>query len=160
MLDDLLAVDWSSLTHPLYGPAEQVPDQLRGLLDPDPTTRQECFHALFAYLLGPQHQLAPGPALAVVPFLLQIAGTEEAGRGYAALLLCAIARAARMTRNEAIRDVLETSREIIRAWSGPALVDARAYLLSCLDRFSTPEERPERKVLRALWRALSEDGPS
>jgi hypothetical protein len=158
MLDDLHLVDWNALSHPVHGEVGSVPIHLRGLLDENPMVREQCFQGLFEYLVGPDHQLlAQDLAVTVVPFLLQITESEEPGRGYAALLLCALARAARMARNTTVRDVLETHRDAIRSWTGPALIDARAYLLSCLDRFETPEDRPERKVLRALWRALSEE---
>jgi hypothetical protein len=157
MLDDLQQVDWDAIDH-VHGAVDSVPGQLRGLLDPDPGVREACFQGLFDHLVGPDHQvLAQDLAVTVLPFLLQIAEADEPGRGYAALLLCAIARSARLSQNDVVRDAVESRRDSIRLWSGPALVDARAYLLSCLDRFETPEERPERKVLRALWRALSEE---
>ncbi|WP_422931875.1 HEAT repeat domain-containing protein [Singulisphaera sp. PoT] len=69
MLEGLDDVPWADLEHG-YGAADDVPDFLRQLLDPDPTTRAEAFEALHVRVFhqGTRYQATPY----VVPFLLEM----------------------------------------------------------------------------------------
>ncbi|MFF0155722.1 HEAT repeat domain-containing protein [Micromonospora sp. NPDC005203] len=69
MLDGLDDIDWAQLSH-AYGAADDVPDQLRGLLSPDPTTRGEALVDLYTNVF---HQGSRFEASAyAVPFLLEL----------------------------------------------------------------------------------------
>lgn len=73
-LAGLESVDWAVLHH-AYGPATDVPGQLRALLSPDPEDRRRARHALSGnvYHQGTRWQ-ASGH---VVPFLAALAGRPE-----------------------------------------------------------------------------------
>jgi len=155
MLEGLDRIDWAGLSHPAFGSAGAVPGHLRGLQSPDHATRETSFEELHHYLVGYYDQVAEA-ARPAIPFLVEIAAEAAHGRGYAALLLCAVARAARVTSDGGVRQTLEEHRDAIRLWSGRRVIDSRAFLLSCLDRFDAPEDRAERKVLRKLKEAVGE----
>ncbi|MET3426316.1 HEAT repeat protein [Actinoplanes tereljensis] len=64
-LDDL---DWAAMRH-AYGTAEEVPDLLRGLLDPDPATREVALDAMYGAV---HHQGSVyDSTVAAIPFLLE-----------------------------------------------------------------------------------------
>lgn len=70
MLERLDKIPWGEL-HAAYGPAEWVPEAIRGLLDPDPIARE---HALFWIAEGTYHQQTADEATPrVVPFLIELA---------------------------------------------------------------------------------------
>ncbi len=69
VLQDLDAVPWADLDH-AYGPAADVPDLLRKLLDPDPKVRAEVLSTLYGNVF---HQGTRYPATAhVIPFLIEM----------------------------------------------------------------------------------------
>ncbi len=45
-LDQLDAIPWDQISH-AYGPASDVPSQIRALASPDPAERKAAFHELF-----------------------------------------------------------------------------------------------------------------
>ncbi|WP_425395318.1 HEAT repeat domain-containing protein [Aeoliella sp.] len=74
MLDSLVTIPWADREH-AYGPATDVPDLLRALLDPDPKVRSETLHALYGNVF---HQGTRFPAAVdVVPFLIELCASEE-----------------------------------------------------------------------------------
>jgi hypothetical protein len=71
---DLLAgldeIDWAGMRH-AYGPADEVPMLLRGLIDPDPAVREVALDGMYGAV---HHQGDVYPStLATIPFLLRIA---------------------------------------------------------------------------------------
>jgi len=69
MLDGLDSVDWAHLEH-AYGPAEDVPEQLRALASAQAETRKQAIHALYGNIW---HQGTVYQATAyVVPFLIAL----------------------------------------------------------------------------------------
>ncbi|MFI6236981.1 hypothetical protein ACIBD9_25755 [Micromonospora sp. NPDC050784] len=69
MLDGLDDIDWARLGH-AYGAADDVPDQLRALLSPDPAIRDEALGDLYTNVF---HQGSRFEASAyAVPFLLEL----------------------------------------------------------------------------------------
>jgi HEAT repeat protein len=88
-LTGLDAVDWSALTH-AYGPADDVPGQLRALCSPDPEERGKALDALYGTIF---HQGSRYPATAAaVPFLARMAAdTSLPGRAAHLELLAALA---------------------------------------------------------------------
>ncbi|MGV4985959.1 HEAT repeat domain-containing protein [Streptomyces sp. NRAIS4] len=81
-LAGLDAVDWPALTH-AYGPADDVPGQLRALCSPDPDERHKALDALYGNIF---HQGSRYPATAAaVPFLARMAA-DPALPGRAALV--------------------------------------------------------------------------
>ncbi len=85
MLDGLDAVDWSSIRH-CYGPATDVPEQLRALASDDPERRAWARDQLFGNIY---HQGGSFEASAyAVPFLLElVAGPETQERAHILILL-------------------------------------------------------------------------
>lgn len=74
MLEHLDNVPWKDLEH-AYGSAEDVPDLLRKLLDPDPKVRSDGIWTLFGNVF---HQGTRYPATPyVVPFLIELCEREE-----------------------------------------------------------------------------------
>ena len=72
MLERLDEVKWGEL-QAAYGPAEWVPETLRGLLDPDPYVRSEALDLLEG---GTFHQSGPDEATPyVVRFLIELAAS-------------------------------------------------------------------------------------
>ena len=68
-LDGLDAIGWASMAH-AYGPAADVPGQIRGLASADPRTREESLYCLFGTIF---HQGGRFEASAfAVPFLLRL----------------------------------------------------------------------------------------
>jgi hypothetical protein len=65
-------IEWGSLRH-AYGSAEDVPDWIRGLADPDPAVREECLDAM----RGAVHHQGDvyDSTVAAVPFLLEALAT-------------------------------------------------------------------------------------
>ncbi|MEV0646709.1 hypothetical protein AB0I28_15740 [Phytomonospora sp. NPDC050363] len=79
MFAELDRVDWSALTH-AYGPADDVPEMLRGLVSSDPATREEALDGLYGAVhhQGDVYECT----VAAIPFLLDIAAdTAIDGRG-------------------------------------------------------------------------------
>ena len=69
MLDGLDSIDWSQLEH-AYGPAVDVPDQIRALVSPDEKTRARALWELYGNIF---HQGKRYEATAfAVPFLLEV----------------------------------------------------------------------------------------
>jgi len=69
MLEGLETVPWADLQH-AYGPATDVPDLLRELLDPDPGVRSNTLRTLYSNVF---HQGTRFPAAPyVVPFLIEM----------------------------------------------------------------------------------------
>ena len=69
MLDGLDSIDWSQLEH-AYGPAVDVPDQIRALISPEPERRDRALWELYGNIF---HQGTRYEASAyAVPFLLEI----------------------------------------------------------------------------------------
>ncbi|MEV4514448.1 hypothetical protein AB0K00_36485 [Dactylosporangium sp. NPDC049525] len=91
MYDGLDAIDWASMQH-AYGPAVEVPDLLRGLVDADPAVREESLDAMYH---GVHHQGdVYDCTLAAVPFLLEALTTPGLpGRDGIAELLAGIGAA-------------------------------------------------------------------
>ncbi|GIM97430.1 HEAT repeat domain-containing protein [Paractinoplanes toevensis] len=85
-LDDL---DWAALRH-AYGTAEGVPELLRGLLDPDPATREVALDAMYGAV---HHQGSVyDSTVAAVPFLLEALRTPALpGRAGIAEFLASVA---------------------------------------------------------------------
>lgn len=74
MLQGLDAIPWPELEH-AYGPAEDVPDLLRQLLDPDPKVRDEVLTTLYGNVF---HQGTRYQATAyVIPFLIELCGNPN-----------------------------------------------------------------------------------
>ncbi|MEV0130631.1 hypothetical protein AB0H83_19475 [Dactylosporangium sp. NPDC050688] len=91
MYEGLDAVDWAGMQH-AYGPAREVPDLLRGLVDPDPAVREVALDAMYG---GVHHQGdVYDCTLAAVPFLLQaLTAPGTPGRDGIAELLASIGAA-------------------------------------------------------------------
>jgi HEAT repeats len=71
MLEGLDQIDWASLTH-AYGPASDVPDQIRGLASADEKTREASLYELFGNIW---HQGTVYDASShAVPFLVELVG--------------------------------------------------------------------------------------
>ncbi len=79
MLERLDRVPWAELEH-AYGAAEDVPELLRKLLDPDPAVRSETIWTLYGNVF---HQGTRYPATPyVIPFLIELCECSETpGRG-------------------------------------------------------------------------------
>ncbi|WP_437640682.1 hypothetical protein [Sorangium sp. So ce854] len=74
MLDGLDEIDWSDLEH-AYGPADDVPGDLRGLLAEKAGERNKAWNRLVNNL---HHQDTPEPAaIEAVPFLIELAGSPS-----------------------------------------------------------------------------------
>ncbi|WP_438030074.1 hypothetical protein [Sorangium sp. So ce233] len=74
MLDGLDEIDWSALEH-AYGPAEDVPRDLRGLLAEKAGERNKAWNRLVNNL---NHEDTPEPAaIEAVPFLIELAGSPS-----------------------------------------------------------------------------------
>ena len=72
MLDGLDDVHWASLTH-ANGPATDVPDQLRGLVSPDPGEREDAWLALFGQRGTVLYRgMTTEAGVAAVPFLIDL----------------------------------------------------------------------------------------
>ncbi|WP_052499812.1 HEAT repeat domain-containing protein [Streptomyces vietnamensis] len=86
MINDLESIDWASLGH-AYGPADEVPGWLRGMVSPDPDVREEAFGNFYGAVL---HQGSVYPStVASVPFLFAMAddpATPDRGEVVALLL--------------------------------------------------------------------------
>ncbi|MFC8914647.1 HEAT repeat domain-containing protein [Streptomyces sp. NPDC057116] len=81
-------VDWASLGH-AYGPADDVPDLLRGLASPDPVEREVALDGMY----GAVHHQGDvyDSTLACIPFLLElVAAPEVQDRGCVIELLTSI----------------------------------------------------------------------
>ncbi|MFD0743902.1 HEAT repeat domain-containing protein [Phytohabitans flavus] len=89
MLERLDDVDWARITH-AYGPATDVPDQIRDLCAADPDRREKARWQLHGNIY---HQGTRYEATAyAVPFLLEVlADPDGADKGELVLLLAAIA---------------------------------------------------------------------
>lgn len=67
-------IDWHSLTH-AYGPASDVPGQIRDLASPDAETRRQAMHALYGNIW---HQGTVYEATAyAVPFLIELLEAQD-----------------------------------------------------------------------------------
>ncbi|OAI57939.1 hypothetical protein AYO47_00155 [Planctomyces sp. SCGC AG-212-M04] len=74
MLDNLDKVPWAKLEH-AYGTAEDVPDELRKLLDADPKVREQALWTLYGNVF---HQGTRYEATAhVVPFLIEMCSSPD-----------------------------------------------------------------------------------
>ncbi|GHJ43430.1 hypothetical protein Cs7R123_07720 [Catellatospora sp. TT07R-123] len=74
MLERLDDIDWSLLTH-AYGPADDVPDQIRNLASPDDEIRIGAYQELYASIV---HQGSRYEATAyAAPFLLELLADES-----------------------------------------------------------------------------------
>ncbi|MEU8762701.1 HEAT repeat domain-containing protein [Streptomyces sp. NPDC048659] len=86
MINDLDKADWASLGH-AYGPADDVPGWLRGMMSPDPAVREKAFGNFYSAAL---HQGSLfSSTQASLPFLLAMAdapGTPDRGEVVALLL--------------------------------------------------------------------------
>ncbi|QGV78573.1 PBS lyase [Streptomyces ficellus] len=81
-------VDWASLGH-AYGPADDVPELLRGLASPDPVEREVALDGMY----GTVHHQGDvyDSTLACIPFLLELVATPEVqDRGCVVELLTSI----------------------------------------------------------------------
>ncbi|MER7108544.1 HEAT repeat domain-containing protein [Streptomyces sp. NPDC000229] len=81
-------VDWASLGH-AYGPADDVPELLRGLASPDPAEREVALDGMY----GAVHHQGDvyDSTLACIPFLLELVATPEVqDRGCIVELLASI----------------------------------------------------------------------
>jgi hypothetical protein len=84
-LDD---IDWAGMKH-AYGPADELPSLIRGLVDPDPAVREEALDAMYGAVhhQGDVYECT----VAAVPFLLEALTTPGLrGRGNVAELLASI----------------------------------------------------------------------
>ncbi|MGW2016799.1 HEAT repeat domain-containing protein [Streptomyces sp. NPDC001927] len=90
MINDLDSIDWASLEH-AYGPADDVPGWLRGMVSPDPDVRKEAFSDFYGKAL---HQGSVYPStVASLPFLFAMADDAETpDRGEVVALLLSIGR--------------------------------------------------------------------
>jgi hypothetical protein len=80
-------VDWASMEH-AYGPAVEVPDLIRGLVSADPRVREVALDGMYGAVhhQGDVYECT----LAVIPFLLEAAGSEAPGRAGVLRLLASI----------------------------------------------------------------------
>jgi hypothetical protein len=79
MLEALDQVPWAEIEH-AYGPATDVPDLLRQLLDHDPRVRSETLHVLYGNVF---HQGTRYPATPyVVPFLIEMCASPAVYNRY------------------------------------------------------------------------------
>jgi hypothetical protein len=88
MFAGLDRVDWGSMRH-AYGPATEVPSLLGGLVSEDPAVRESALDSLY----GAVHHQGDvyDCTLALIPFLLEVAGTPGLpGRGAVLELLASI----------------------------------------------------------------------
>ncbi|MFC8492036.1 HEAT repeat domain-containing protein [Streptomyces sp. NPDC057235] len=90
MINDLDKTDWASLGH-AYGPAEDVPGWLRGMVSPDPAVREKAFSRFYGAVL---HQGSVySSTVASVPFLFAMADDPTTpDRGEVVALLLSIGR--------------------------------------------------------------------
>ncbi|MEU4066241.1 HEAT repeat domain-containing protein [Streptomyces wedmorensis] len=90
MINDLDSIDWASLGH-AYGPGDDVPGWLRGMVSPDPDVREEAFSNFYGKAL---HQGSVYPStVASLPFLFAMADDSETpDRGAVVALLLSIGR--------------------------------------------------------------------
>lgn len=89
MFDGLDDIDWASLTH-AYGSAEDVPEWVRGLVDPDPAVRETCLDAMY----GAVHHQGDvyDSTVAAVPYLIEaLTAPGRPGRDGIAELLTSVA---------------------------------------------------------------------
>jgi hypothetical protein len=89
VLERLDEVDWASLTH-AYGPAADVPDQLRALASADAGTREHALRELYGNIFhqGTRYEASSE----AVPFLVELAGSPDvAARDEIIALLVALA---------------------------------------------------------------------
>ena len=89
MLDNLATIDWANLSH-AYGPAADVPDQIRALASADQDARRAAMDALYGNIW---HQGTVYEATAyAVPFLIELAQLPAvADRDAILVLLCHLA---------------------------------------------------------------------
>ncbi|MGW9448577.1 HEAT repeat domain-containing protein [Streptomyces sp. NPDC055632] len=92
MINDLDRTDWASLGH-AYGPADDVPGWLRGMVSPDPAIREKAFSRFYGAAL---HQGSVySSTVASVPFLFAMADDPATpDRGEVVALLLSIGREA------------------------------------------------------------------
>ncbi|MEV6196558.1 HEAT repeat domain-containing protein [Streptomyces sp. NPDC051920] len=90
MINDLESIDWASLEH-AYGPADDVPGWLRGMVSPDPDVRNKAFGNFYGAAL---HQGSIySSTVASTPFLFAMADAlETPDRGEVVALLLSIGR--------------------------------------------------------------------
>ncbi|MDA2814687.1 HEAT repeat domain-containing protein [Nocardiopsis sp. RSe5-2] len=71
MFEGLEDIPWADMEH-AYGPADEMPDLLRGLVDPDPAERETALDGMYGAVhhQGDVYECT----LAAVPFLVRIAG--------------------------------------------------------------------------------------
>jgi len=89
VLEGIDQVDWARLTH-AYGPATDVPDQIRALASPDEDVRKRALHKSFGNIFhqGTRYEATPH----AVPFLLELlAAPDTPGKADLLMLLASIA---------------------------------------------------------------------
>ncbi|GGN79858.1 hypothetical protein GCM10010112_54860 [Actinoplanes lobatus] len=107
-------IDWGSLEH-AYGSAEDVPGWIRGLVDPDPATREESLDAMYGCV---HHQGdVYDSTVAAMPYLIEAVTTPELpGRDGIAELLAGIADLREWPDEEKLdEDGAEMLRQAVRA---------------------------------------------
>lgn len=83
MLEGLDSIQWSALNH-AYGSADDVPDLIRSLLQPDDDTRDRTLYALYSNIWhqGTVYQATPY----AVPFLIELLSSPTVTRKYDILI--------------------------------------------------------------------------
>ncbi|MEH0935303.1 hypothetical protein [Micromonospora psammae] len=128
-LDD---VDWAALHH-AYGPAVEVPELLRGLVDDDPAARETALDGMY----GAVHHQGDvyDSTLATIPFLLDAAARPQLpGRGPIVELLGSYAGAEYDDVDEDEDDEYADEEEVAHQMAArAAIADARPVFLALLD---------------------------
>jgi hypothetical protein len=146
MFEGIDDIDWGSLGH-AYGSAENVPDWIRGLADPDPAVREESLDALH----GAVHHQGDvyDSTLAAVPFVLEALTT--AGLGGRAGIAAWLAGVADLTEWPAEDDLDEDGRAMLRhARQAHARIAAAVPALAGLAADPDPELRAAMPGLLAV----------
>ncbi|WP_436522344.1 hypothetical protein [Actinoplanes sp. HUAS TT8] len=169
MFDGLDDIDWASMEH-AYGPAEEVPDLIRGLIDPDPAVREESLDEMYGAVhhQGDVYECT----VAAVPFLLEaLLDPHRPGRGDIAGLLTSIAEqhpadplvhrahALVLAAAPALAGLAGDPDPELRAALPPLLVVVSAALPGLADRFFTQlTTEPDAEIRQTLLDALGKLG--
>ncbi|GLW31950.1 hypothetical protein [Actinoplanes regularis] len=151
MFNGLDDIDWGSLEH-AYGSAEEVPEWVRGLVDPDPAVREESLDAMY----GAVHHQGDvyDSTVAAVPYLIEALTLPGLpGRTGIAELLASIADLSEWPdEDELDEDDAEMRRQVARA--GALAVAAAPALLRLLDDPDPAVRAAVPKLLVAVATAL------
>ncbi|GAA2673804.1 MULTISPECIES: hypothetical protein [Actinosynnema] len=102
MFEGLDEVDWASMEH-AYGPATEVPDLLRGLVDPDPAVRESALEGMYGTVhhQGDVYECT----VATIPLLLEAVAAGSPGRDGVLGLLASYAEVGDGIDDECCREV-------------------------------------------------------